>query len=93
MDFGLSEFEQQRIYYLREFNNKLQRNEIVVDQFKNDVMALSQAGYPIVKGWTINITLFDLYNICPRSERSRNKYNGLKSYLKAKFEVELNIML
>ncbi len=93
MDIGLSDFELQLIYYLREFNNRIRRNEILVDQFKSDVLALVNAGYPIVKGWTVNITLSDIFKLCPRCERNRNKYNGLKSYLKAKFEVELNIML
>ena len=93
MDFGLSDFEVQRMYFLRDFNNKLQQNILVVDQFKDDVLALVNAGYPMVKGWTINITLYDLFKICPRAERCRNKYDGLRSYLKVKFEVELNIML
>lgn len=93
MDIGLSEFEIQRMYYLRDFNNKLQKNILVVDQFKDDVLALVNAGYPMTRGWTINISLYDLYKLCPRIERSRSKYDGLKSYLKVKFEVELNILL
>ena len=92
MGTGLSEFEVQRIYYLREFNNKVANNYVVIDQFKDDVMALSNAGYPIARGWTINITLDNLFKICPRTERAKMKYNGLKNYLMAKFEVELNIM-
>lgn len=92
MGTGLSEFEVQRIYYLREFNNKVANNYVVIDQFKDDVMALSNAGYPIARGWTINISLDNIYKICPRIERQRSKYNGLKSYLKVKFEVELNII-
>ena len=92
MDIGLSEFEVQRLYYLRDFNNRLKKNLLVVDQFKDDVLALVNAGYPMSKGWAINISLYELYKLCPRSERSRVKYDGLKSYLKVKFEVELNVM-
>lgn len=64
---------------------------VQTSKFDSDVEALRKKYGDLETGLTIEMTLQELLKICPRKRTRVDAYQGLVSYLKAKYGVILNI--
>lgn len=64
---------------------------VQTSRFDSDVEALRKKYGDLETGLTIEETLQNLLKICPRKRPRVDAYQGLVSYLKAKYGVVLNI--
>ena len=74
-----------------EKNSQESLSTVQTSRFGSDVEALQKKHGNLETGLTIEETLQNLLKICPRKRPRVDAYQGLVSYLKAKYGVILNI--